>query len=172
MPLTLGVLGLYWVGMSAQASPVDFVATWNPPAGAPMRLQKAKENYLCAQHALSKNRFNAAASRYYYALHLASMELFDAKGMVAPPVPRVDRNTNQAVMKSVWTHSNVAQQIILATGDISHANFWRQCLTERERADYHPTVGVDGTFYRREIVPRVKKALEDIFRLVLATKAN
>ena len=93
------------------------IASWELPKGELVRLHKARENYLCANCAFGNGFVNVAASRFYYAMILASVELLEKKGIKPDPNPRFARGKDPFRLEVIGTAraemDNAAQLIEL-----------------------------------------------------------
>ena len=92
---------------------------------------KSKENLEVCRMATDRQYFNAAASRYYYALRLAAQALFETRGVYS----------NDPRGPSYWGHSDLVQETVrlLSIGGHSSidADRWlNEARTLRNRGDY------------------------------------
>lgn len=124
-------------------------------------LKKSRENLEVCDSAMADEKFNAAASRYYYALRLAAISYFWAKG-IKPPDKIWERGREVKNTENKWPHPKLINRVgeVLPSG-MDAKNLLRSAKDLRIKGDYKD-IDVD-----KHELPKLRKLTDEVLDVLL-----
>ena len=103
--------------------------------------KKSCENHEAAETSYAKKHFNAAASRYYYALYQGFFALFEKRGVSPPTHIRIGTDIVPNRDKGTWPKEELKVRASFELSDFKPKvrDILRKALTFRTKGDYKDT---------------------------------